>query len=325
MVPSPKATTGAFPCPTQWQLMQPMLTARATGRQDFKITPNPDYISHGNPYVGEESLPVVYAGATPSDYEGLDVEGKVALVARQQPEAAYEQVQAAKAAGAALLLVHNTEDERGLWEPDLWRPGHPAYTITQEAGERLRSALATDPDLQLDVKGMQDSEYLYELGFQNDRVPSKVAYEIGPDDIATVRSDYREHDQMARREGWIPEFDQVGVGQLMGLERKVRWCGPSTSRPATTCSWRRFAQPHFEFPGYYWVWSAYEHYRARHNYPQEWWGPLVHPAVVTSYGVEQLGSPVARYRDAIRLMLPHYSSTGPRTATSTSGSATSPR
>ncbi len=148
---------------------------------------------------------MVYAGAgTPADYEGLDVEGKVALVARQQPEAAYEQVQAAKAAGAALLLIHNTEDEKGLWEPDLWKPGHPAYTITQEAGERLRSALATDPDLRLDVKGVQDSEYLYELAFQNDRVPSKVAYEIGPDDIATVRSDYREHDQMGRARGLDP-------------------------------------------------------------------------------------------------------------------------
>ena len=156
------------------------------------------------------------------------------------------------------------------------------------------------------MKGLQDSEYLYELGFQNDRVPSKVAYEIGPDDIATVRSDYREHDQMARREGWIPEFDQVGVGQLMGLERE----GPLVRTEYVTAGdhirWRRFAQPHFEFPGYYWVWSAYENYQARRNYQQEWWGPLVHPAVVSAYGVEQLGSPVARYRDAIRLMLPHY-------------------
>ena len=311
VVPSTKATTGSFHFATQWQLMQPMLTARATGRQDFMIAPNPDYISHGNPYVGQASLPVVYAGAgTTADYEGLDVEGKVALVARQQDEAAYEQVQAAKAAGAALLLIHNTEDEKGFWEPDLWRPGQPAYTITQEAGERLRSALGTDPDLRLDVKGVQDSEYLYELVFQNDRVPSKVSYEIGPDDIATVRSDYREHEKMGRREGWIPEFDKVGVGQLMGLERS----GPLVRTEYVTAGdhvqWRRFAQPHWEFPGLYWVWSAYENFRARHNYTQEWWGPLVRPAVLTSYGTEELGSPVARFRDAIRLILPHYSFDG---------------
>ena len=311
MVPSTKATTGSFHFATQWQLMQPMLTARATGRQDFKIDPNPDYISHGNPYVGQASLPVVYAGAgTPADYEGLDVEGKVALVARQKPEKAYQQVQAAKAAGAALLLIHNTEDEKGFWEPDLWKPGHPAYTITQEAGLRLKSALGSDPDLRLDVEGVQDSNYLYELAFQNDRVPSKVAYEIGPDDIATVRSDYREHDQMGRREGWIPEFDKIGVGQLMGLERS----GPLVRTEYVTAGdhvqWRRFAQPHWEFLGLYWVWSAYEHFQARHNYTQEWWGPLVHPAVLTSYGVQELGSPVARYRDAIRLILPHYAFDG---------------
>ncbi len=311
VVPSTKATTGSFHFATQWQLMQPMLTAQVSGRQDFKIDPNPDYISHENPYVGQGSLPVVYAGAgTTADYEGLDVEGKVALVARQKPEKAYQQVQAAKAAGAALLLIHNTEDEKGLWEPDLWKPGHPAYTITQEAGLRLKSALGSDPDLRLDVKGVQDSNYLYELAFQNDRVPSKVAYEIGPDDIATVRSDYREHDQMGRREGWIPEFDKIGVGQLMGLERS----GPLVRTEYVTAGdhvrWRRFAQPHWEFLGLYWVWSAYEHFQARHNYTQEWWGPLVHPAVLTSYGVQELGSPVARYRDAIRLMVPHYAFDG---------------
>ncbi len=78
----------------------------------------------------------------------------------------------------------------------------------------------------------------------------------------------------------------------------------------TTCSGAGSRSRTASSSGYYWVWSAYEHYQARHNYPQEWWGPLVHPAVVTSYGVEELGSPVARYRDAIRLMLPHYSFDG---------------
>ena len=310
VVPGSKVSTGSFAFATQWQLSQPMLTATVSGRQDFPISPYPRLVSGGNPYVGGASLPVVYAGAgTPADYEGLDAEGKVALVARQQPEAIEEQLQAAKDAGTALLLVHNTESEKKFWQPDLWKPGHPAYTITQEAGERLRSALGTDPDLRLDVKGVRDSSYVYELMFRDNRVPSRVDYEVGPDDLATVRSDYRDHERLQKREGWIPEYEGIGVGNLMGTLRN----GPLVRTEYVTANpdvrWRRFAQPH-EFLRYYWVWSAYEQYQARHRYSQQWWGPMVHPAVVPAYGVEQLGSPVARYRDAIRLMLPHYSFAG---------------
>ncbi len=52
---------------------------------------------------------MVDAGAgTPADYEGLDAAGKVALVTRQEPDTMVEQAEAAKAAGVALLLVHDT-------------------------------------------------------------------------------------------------------------------------------------------------------------------------------------------------------------------------
>ena len=130
-----KVTTGSFSFATQWQLSQPMLTARVSGRQDFPIAPNPRLVSEGSPYVGQASLPVVYAGAgTPADYEGLDAEGKVALVARQEPEAIEEQLQAAKAAGAALLIVHNTKDEKAMWQPDSVEAGTPC--LHDHAGGR---------------------------------------------------------------------------------------------------------------------------------------------------------------------------------------------
>ena len=124
-----------------------------------------------------------------------------------------------------------------------------------------------------------------------------------------MRSDYRDQERIQKREGGIPEYEGIGVGNLMGTLRN----GPLVRTEYVTANpdvqWRRFAQPH-EFLRYYWVWSAYEQYQARHSYAQQWWGPLVHPAVDTAYGIEQFGSPVARYRDAIRLMLPHYSFAG---------------
>ena len=129
VVPGSKVTTGSFAFATQWQLSQPMLTAKVSGRQDFPISPNPRLVSGGNPYVGEAALPVVYAGAgTPADYEGLDAEGKVALVALQEPEAIAEQLQAAKEAGAALLLAQTPRTRSRSGNPTC---GSPAIRRTR--------------------------------------------------------------------------------------------------------------------------------------------------------------------------------------------------
>ena len=307
LIPSPRAESGTFHVATQWHLVQPMLTARVTGRSDFRLAPTPELASLGEPYVGRTSLGVVDAGAgTPADYEGVDAAGKVVLVARQGLDTMFQQAEAAKAAGAALLLVHNTDEEDGSWGDEVYQPGIPVYRISNAMGLRLRSALRTDPRLTMALTGLRDSTYAYHLAFEDPRVPTRPTVEVEAGDLATVRSNFRDHEGLSRKENWVPGYVHVGVGQGMSIWRNGPLVRTDYLSAGDGMQWRRFAQPHHEFPAFYWVWSDYQRYRARRTYHEQLWGPLVHPAVLPGAGVEVLGTPVARFRDAIRLMIPHY-------------------
>src|SRR5699024_2827000 len=47
-------------------------------------------------------------------------------------------------------------------------------------------------------------------------------------------------------------------------------------------------------------------YEAGKTYERTWWGPLVHPGTPAISGLEDVGLPVARFHDAIRIFLRHY-------------------
>jgi len=255
---------------------------------------SPAYTSTGDVYAGEATLPVVFAGAgTAADYAGLDVHGKIALVT-QGPDVV-AQALAAKDAGAALLMLHNTEP--GGSTPEVWRKGIPVYVLTDEAGTALREQLSAHPGLTLDVDAVRDSTYAYELVFPEPRLPAKPDYRVDSRSTATVVSDYRENStRMSTVESWIPHLD-VGVGNAMTVRRN----GPVVRTEYVSTrgvEWARFGQPG-EFANMYWTQSPARGYRAGESAHQVWWGPLVGPGLTS-------GSPVARFRDGIRITIPHY-------------------
>ena len=302
LLPGPKAKHGTFELTTQWQLAQPLLTATVGGTR----LPNPELATPPRAYVGTGSLPVVYAGlGRPEDYAGLDVRGKIALVTRAADwDGLLPQVDAAKAAGAALLLAHNDREED--WRETAYNAELPAYTIDQPTGMLLRQALERTPGLTLDVTGVQDSTYSYELTYlERGGVPSGRTYDAGRTKLATMVSDYRANsDRMLRFESWIPYAGTGHFGNSLALIRNgplVRTDYISTE----DVEWQRFGQPH-EFLGYYWTSTVARSYAAGQRYSQVWWGPLVRPGVVAIEGQEELGSPVARFTDAIRVSMPHY-------------------
>jgi hypothetical protein len=169
----------------------------------------------------------------------------------------------------------------------------------------LRHALAADPGLRLDVTGISDATYSYEVVFPEPALPQHTAYSVDPRTLATVVSDYRQNsDHMNDFEQWIPYVDDVGVGNTMPIQRN----GPVVRTEYLSTdgvSWQRFAQPH-EFAELYWTRSDVHRYRPGDTEHQLWWGPLVAPGVVALAGAEQVGAPVARFRDAIRILIPHY-------------------
>ena len=306
VIPSPQVETGEFSFATEWQLVQPLLTVHPTKRADEPALPNPELASLGAPYVGKATLDLVDAGhGTEADYEQVEASGKVVLATRSAASLR-SQADAARAAGAAVLLVAN--DELGRWTEQVSRQDLPVYRLASPAGEVLRDELAARGGVRLNLAGIRDATYNYELVFAHEgRIPDEVTYDVDAKDLAVVRSDYRENSsRTSRQEGWVPVIDGIGVGNISGIRRN----GPvqRTEYVSTEdVSWQRMAQPHGEFPGYYWTWSPERRYTSGEEAEQLWWGPLVHPAVVDGYSAPGMGSPVARFHDAIRVSMPHYS------------------
>lgn len=294
----PRVQHGAFEFITQWQFGQPLLSATSRG-----LTMAPTLVSAPMQFTGHKQFEVVDVGfGGAGDYQGKDVRGKIALVTRHGEWGELtNQANVAADNGAALLLAAN--DRTGEWREDAFEARLPAYMIDQGTGTRLRQA---GPGLTLDLNGIADSTYIYELVYpENGRVPDGRTYDAGRTPLATMVSDYRANsDRMVRREMWIPYAGTASFGNAMGTARN----GPvvRTEYVSTTgVKWRRFGQPH-PFLNLYWTSTAPLDLRAGRRYEQVWWGPLVHPAVPDQPGLEEIGSPVARYTDAIRVLLPHY-------------------
>jgi hypothetical protein len=306
---SASAKTGLFTLASQWQMQQPLLTVETPN----SVVSTSQRASQAA-YDGTGRLPLVDAGdGTPEAFAGVDVDGAIALVSRRTGSSSLlAQAQAAAGAGAQALLAYNTTVDR--WTDSANSSPIPVYRLERADGQALLDALAGQAQLSVDLSGVRDSTYQYELAFtQKSRVPDGHTYDVEPDELAIVESDYRQNsDRQRRSESWIPYFDGIGVGNAMSQQRSaplVRTDYVST----VGVEWQRFGSPS-EFPSFYWTGDNPTDYRADRRYHQTWWGPLVHPAIppiasgATSAPVLGGGYvPVTRYRDAIRINLPHYS------------------
>ena len=304
-LPTPRARTGEFHIGTQWNLLEPMFSATVAGSGE-QVTPAPTFASGRNRYVGEETLRVVDVGSgLADDYVGKDAAGAVALAARSDKTSLSLQAQAAAQAGVSLLMV--TNDRSGPWTEGAGEQWLPTYRVDRGAGQRLRELLKADPGIQLKLTGKADVDYLYELAYVEDRIPRQLSYRVKDQHLAVVHSDYRENSaRTSRNESWVPELGPIGIGQAMNVMRKGPVVRTEYVNATPGVRWERFAAPHGEFPGYYWTWSPLVQYTPGQESQQLWWGPAVGPGVLPGVGNPQKGAPVARFRDAIRVLMPHY-------------------
>ena len=308
-LPGPRASTGSFDFATEWQLVEPTIRVTGAGGPggDATALPTPQQASQEDPYVGRATLEVVDAGrGTAADYAGIDARGKLAVVARDDQVGMWNQVQAAKAAGVALLFVHNTEIS--MWVDAVYKQGLPTYRIDARSGRWLKEAVAADPGFRVRVDSHADSAYSYELAFVSSSVPRRAQYHVSHRDLAVVESDYRANsDRIMKAEGWLPDLGRIGLGNILALRRNGPVVRTEYVSTGPGLRWQRYAAANVFSPSYYWTWSALEQLRPGRRYGQVWWGPLLHPAAVEGYGRVEQGSPVARFRDAIRVSMPHYS------------------
>ncbi|WP_234329054.1 MULTISPECIES: S8 family serine peptidase [unclassified Streptomyces] len=147
---------------------------------------------------GTTHVDAVFAGTgTPDEYTGLDARGKAVVVRGGAGAAPADQAAAAHAAGAAMLLVVNDGDGRGIdWygEPDGRTTGRiPVTSVTQDAGGELirRIEGARKSRVRLAVVAHPSPEYLYDLAdYHRGGVPDDPSAATDPGSLARIENDF---------------------------------------------------------------------------------------------------------------------------------------
>ena len=179
-----------------WSLVSPRARASVTSPEHVDL---PVSLMDGSARLdGTQDLAVVDAGAgAPSDYAGLDVTGKLALV-RQTGDLSFdEQAAAAMDAGASGLLVSAAAPGPFYGEAfsDI-----PVLAISHDDGTMLRSLLA-DGSVQVHLSGTSASTYLYDLAFrEHDHLRANTVYR--PSGLAAVKTEYHADDSREQQRFW---------------------------------------------------------------------------------------------------------------------------
>ena len=99
----------------------------------------------------DRELPIVLAGlGKTEDYNNVDCHGKLALVKRGQITFT-DKAKNAKAAGAAGVIIYNSDNNKIGYAID-GMGDFPVFNILNDAGEKLRKALAKNPALKIHFK-----------------------------------------------------------------------------------------------------------------------------------------------------------------------------
>ncbi len=296
-----KAADGSFQVIQRWDLAQPKLTVDATGPGGFRL-PTPADGSYDSVYVGNEKLPLVNAGDG-SSAELAGAKGKVALIRWRDYDQTNGQAQAAMDAGARAVFFYN--EQPGAWN-DGAEVGIPVYLLRQPEGLQLLKLLK-QRDVVLQLNGLRDSTYRYDLAVGPQVVNGPLTYDFAKLRPAVVTTNYQ------RNDAWALHKDQrmahlPGLATALGSTRLVT--GPvartdylASDVPGITWDEKTSAgewnESGFEY-------SLARSYRPNERVSREWWSSIARPAIPVSEGSEADGLPAARFENALRVAIPQY-------------------
>ncbi len=298
-----KVANGTFQVVQRWDLAQPKLTVDVSGTgSDFRL-PTPNEASFRTVFVGNEKLPLYNGGdGTPAELAGG--KDKVVLVRWRAFNQVVPQVKAAKDAGAKAIFMY--KEAPGHWSTGADQ-GIPFYLLRAEQGQQLLDLLAKGP-VTLQLNGLLDSTYRYDLAVGPSTVSGPLTYDIAKMRPAAVTTNYH------RNDAWYLHLDQRSAylpGLSTGLSSSRQVTGPvvrtdylATDVKGVTWDERTVAGE--------WNESGYEYSIARGYRPNEqvtrgWWESLTRPAIpYGATGSEADGLPVARFEDAMRIAIPQY-------------------
>ncbi|SED83203.1 S8 family serine peptidase [Jiangella alba] len=187
--PTDPVTVGDFEYYTQYSLVAPLIQVRTLTPVERPVEAT--YVFNSALLDGSFELPMVYAGlGRASDFDGVDVEGKIALI--QRGEITFlEKMHNAAAAGAELVMIFNNVSGSLTIGGD---PNTvPTMAMTRSEGEALLELLEQGP-VTAAVDAIKVSPYLYDLVLvEEDVVPPALSYTVDESNTARVDVDYHSH------------------------------------------------------------------------------------------------------------------------------------
>ncbi|WP_116948535.1 S8 family serine peptidase [Jiangella endophytica] len=187
--PTDPVTVGDFEYYTQYSMVAPLIQVRTLTPVERPIAAS--YVSNSALLDGSFELPMVYAGlGRASDFSGLDVAGKIALI--QRGEITFlEKMHNAAAAGASLVMIFN--NVAGPLPIGGDPSTVPTMSMTREEGQALLALLDQGP-VTAAVDAIPVSPYLYDLVLvEPDVVPPSLDYVIDSSNTTRISVDYHSH------------------------------------------------------------------------------------------------------------------------------------
>ncbi|WP_228120244.1 S8 family serine peptidase [Streptomyces fagopyri] len=187
-----KVTKGSFVFTTRIRAKQTPLEITYSGHElDDTLLVQP---GSAHFHDGSTRVDAVFAGSgAPADYSGLNAAGRAVIVRSTASVSPADQVAAAHAASAAMLLVVNDGDgRRNDWygDPDEKTTGPlPVASVTRDDGEALIRAIgaAGKTRVKLAVEAHPAPEYLYDLAdYHQGGVPADPSAATDPGSLARI-------------------------------------------------------------------------------------------------------------------------------------------
>ncbi|XUL91782.1 S8 family serine peptidase [Streptomyces galilaeus] len=255
---------------------------------------------------GEHTVQAVDAGGgTAADFAGLDVKGKVAVVALGATERAQSALDNATKAGAGYLIAYRKTP--GFWIEAVDRATSvPLMIATGEQGAALGSLLKTGKKVTLKLNGTPNSPYVYNLlAAQSGAITANQTYRL--DKSNTVKRKARYYGAAAGDMGadtlytfrpWQRFGVETSVPTQLGTERdEYYYVDPDTR------TWHVVYPKSDTLKG---EWSPLRTFTAPGTDPAEdWLRQVVRPGSSTEYGLS------ARTGDKLTFRVPELSDSTP--------------
>jgi subtilisin family serine protease len=181
VAPTEKVTDAPFDVVTTWEAGVPILTTELIGGGSVQV----DAQQQGGPLIdGRHDYRVVDAG-TAGAADLSTVRGAAALVRETGAGQWQDQVNAAAAAGAAVVVLYSAEP--GTFAPQVGSTA-PVLAMTARDGSALRALSHSVHGVRLRLTGTPRTPYAYELALAEKQQVGDMNYRIKPADLAQLQT-----------------------------------------------------------------------------------------------------------------------------------------